>query len=194
MRLVQNTVLDPLRENSQTDAKRLSSVAVGALAIGMSEANVSNGSAITKLAETSWVAEDSLGCSGRHTGPDSHQEAEAWDALPAPALILIGSYLPSSTLATVRLVCTTWAAHLGELLKEAAPSTFPLLAYQMACKDGEQAYKYTCSCSNVAGHAQLTNTTFGGILLFAVLYFSHWPCNDPCHFHRIVMSSVSILG
>lgn len=35
------------------------------------------------------------------------------------------------------MVCKAWAAHLGEVIQEAAPSTFPLLAHQMARKDGE---------------------------------------------------------
>lgn len=63
----------------------------------------------------------------------------AWDALPAPALIMIGTHLPGSSLAAVRLVCKRWAAHLSESLTETVPSAFPMLAHQSSQKDGELA-------------------------------------------------------
>ena len=61
---------------------------------------------------------------------------EAWDALPAPALVQIGSSLSQHDAVMLRLVCKSWATHLGDVLTEAAPSPYPLLAHQAACNAG----------------------------------------------------------
>lgn len=61
---------------------------------------------------------------------------EAWDALPAPALVQIGSSLPQHNAVVLRLVCKAWATHLGDVLTEAAPSPYPLLAHEAACNAG----------------------------------------------------------
>lgn len=68
---------------------------------------------------------------------------EAWDALPAPALVRIGSSLPQHNAVMLRLVCKAWATHLGDVLTEAAPSPYPLLAHEAACNAG--MHLFACS-------------------------------------------------
>ena len=64
------------------------------------------------------------------------QTTGAWECLPAPALVLIGSSLPQQDVVMLRMVCKAWAAHLGEAVKEAAPSPYPLLAHKTIRKEG----------------------------------------------------------
>lgn len=64
------------------------------------------------------------------------QTTGAWDCLPAPALVLIGKSLPQHDVVMLRLVCKAWAVHLGEVLTEAAPSPYPLLAHKTIRKEG----------------------------------------------------------
>lgn len=47
-----------------------------------------------------------------------------WDALPAPALAVVGQQLPLKTLAAARAACKAWSIHLSEALTQTAPLVF----------------------------------------------------------------------
>jgi len=127
-------VLD-LSESGDSKAERVPNKALASLTIAMLDTElVTNISSLKVVAahtilDTAWEGS---------AGSPSSKVTKAWDALPAPALVIIGEYLPSSSLASARMVCKAWASHLSEVLKEAAPVMFPMLAHQMARKDGEQ--------------------------------------------------------
>lgn len=67
---------------------------------------------------------------------NTHSNPGGWGGLPAPALVQIGSSLPQHDAVMLRLVCKAWATHLGDVLTEAAPSPYPMLAHQTARKAG----------------------------------------------------------
>ena len=69
---------------------------------------------------------------------------EAWDALPAPALVQIGSSLLQHNAVMLRLVCKAWATHMSDVLTEAAPSPYPLLAHEAACNAGMKLHLAAC--------------------------------------------------
>lgn len=151
MRLVGKVVFDLLSESIDSQAESLSDVAVATITDGMSDVEL-----VTRLAQPKPVAihadtgrarENTGGSSKCSADSPTHTVVKPWDALPAPALVLIGGYLPSNCLASVRMVCKAWAAHLSEVLEVAMPSTFPLLAHQMACKGGEHCPALmSCAC------------------------------------------------
>ncbi len=137
MRVVQNVVLDLdlLSESGDSKGERVPNKALASLTIAMLDTKlVTNISSLKVVAahtvpDTAWEGS---------AGSPSSKVTKAWDALPAPALVIIGDYLPSGSLAAARMVCKAWASHLSEVLKEAAPVMFPMLAHQMARKDGEK--------------------------------------------------------
>ncbi|DBA85851.1 hypothetical protein WJX77_011838 [Trebouxia sp. C0004] len=133
MRVVKKVVLDPLSESGDSKAERVPNNALASLTIAMLDtelvANVSSLKVVAahSVLDTAWEGS---------AGSPIPKATKAWDALPAPALVLIGGYLPSGSLAPARMVCKAWASHLSEVLKDAAPIMFPMLAHQMASKDG----------------------------------------------------------
>lgn len=131
MRVVQNVVLDLLSESGDSKAERVPNRALASLTIAMLDTElVSNISSLKVVAaHSAWEGS---------AGSPNSKATKAWDALPAPALVLIGDCLPSGSLTSARMVCKAWASHLSEVLKDAAPVMFPMLAHQMARKDGEQ--------------------------------------------------------
>ncbi|DBB06974.1 TPA: hypothetical protein ACH3X3_009624, partial [Trebouxia sp. C0006] len=133
MRVVQNVVLDLLSESGDSKAERVPSKALASLTIAMLDTEL-----VTKISSLKVVAAHTILDTAWEgsAGSPSSKATKAWDALPAPALVIIGEYLPSSSLAAARMVCKAWASHLSEVLKEAAPVMFPMLAQQMARKDG----------------------------------------------------------
>ncbi len=135
MRVINNVVLDLLSESGDSKAERVPNNALASLTIAMLDTEL-----VTNISSLKVVAAHStLDTAWEGTaGSPSPKATKAWDALPAPALVLIGGYLPSGSLASARMVCKAWVSHLSEVLKDAAPVMFPMLAHQMARKDGEQ--------------------------------------------------------
>lgn len=76
-----------------------------------------------------------LGLSGPAEA-DTQLIPEAWDSLPAPAIVQIGTSLPQHTAVMLRLVCKAWATHLGDVITEAAPSPYSVLAHETAGSAG----------------------------------------------------------
>lgn len=83
-----------------------------------------------------------LGLSGPAEA-DTQLNPEAWDSLPAPAIVRIGTSLPQHTVVMLRLVCKAWATHLGDVLTEATPSPYSVLAHETARSAGMNLL--TCS-------------------------------------------------
>ncbi|KAL0053339.1 hypothetical protein WJX82_004536 [Trebouxia sp. C0006] len=152
MRVVQNVVLDLLSESGDSKAERVPSKALASLTIAMLDTEL-----VTKISSLKVVAAHTILDTAWEgsAGSPSSKATKAWDALPAPALVIIGEYLPSSSLAAARMVCKAWASHLSEVLKEAAPVMFPMLAQQMARKDGNNTIMTHLMREAISWHAAI---------------------------------------
>ena len=128
-------MLDLVSESGDSKAERVPNKALASLTIAMLDTELVTDISSLKVVAAHTVLDTAWEGSA---GSPSSNATKAWDALPAPALVLIGVYLPSGSLASARMVCKAWASHLSEVLKDAAPVMFPMLAHQMARKHGEQ--------------------------------------------------------
>ena len=188
MRVVQNVVLDLLSESGDSKAERVPSKALASLTIAMLDTEL-----VTKISSLKVVAAHTILDTAWEgsAGSPSSKATKAWDALPAPALVIIGEYLPSSSLAAARMVCKAWASHLSEVLKEAAPVMFPMLAQQMARKDGEQCvHMQSFLLLPAALNMHLYLSLFTAQMLAKGLTATHDVCIASCiHAHLMIVFS-----
>ena len=132
-------VINLLSKTCDDQKERALEVATTALTTDIPDTEAARSTASWKLeAAMRFASENAAGS----LSPVSRHPAAAWQALPAPALLLIGSHMTSSCVASVRMVCKAWAAQLCEVLKEATPCPYPLLAHNVADKDGQDR----CCC------------------------------------------------
>lgn len=142
MRLKQTRLLAVPHRRDQ----RSTSLPTVQLAVAIVSVDTAGADQLQQAASSKAAAVAPVGCTGQaHVSLSGSAEAsteltleEAWDALPAPALVQIGSSLPQHDAVMLRLVCKAWATHLGDVLTEAAPSPYPLLAHEAACTAGMQ--------------------------------------------------------
>lgn len=139
MRLKQTKLMAVRHKGDQRSAPLPTvQLAVAIVSVDTAEADhsqmaaASKGAAMATVGRTGQATESLSGSAEAQT----QVPPEAWDALPAPALVQIGSSLPQHNAVMLRLVCKAWATHLSDVLTEAAPSPYPLLAHEAACNAG----------------------------------------------------------
>ena len=136
MRLLRKVVFDLFPGSTETYAKQnLAYAAMGVPATSLG----SNRQSLRKSA-----AALLFGSSSTQQSLEAQPQAAAWDALPAPALILVAAQLPRSSLPCIRMVCKTWAEHVTEVLTETMLAPFPSTAYEASQKDGELMCMLCC--------------------------------------------------
>ena len=103
---------------------------------GTADADAKLGSSKQLLPESTAALHSVSSSSHVQQSVATQQQTAAWDALPAPALILVAAQLPRSSLPIIRMVCKAWAGHVTEVLTETMPSAYPSLAHEATRKDG----------------------------------------------------------